>query len=250
MTIKQRVPLSLGNVLLGEIPQIVVIVERVLQISEQQLLDKGVRLLELRADAFTSQAIPTLLRFATNARKKGFGLLGTIRQQVTRNQKQRLSLYHQLLPYVDAVDIEYEDCERGGLVQSAQTQEKLVLLSTHNFSMTPKIQEMESVIKEAQKLNANIVKLAYYIKNSQDLQRLIDFSLHCSFPWLVWIGMGPWGLISRILSLLLYSPFTYAFLEHPNAPGQLSVTELHNALMRYHPAYKVSHSAREQKIAK
>ncbi len=237
--------LSLGKVSLGlgGLPRIIAIIERILSREElASLQSKGVYLLEFRLDALISFPQAEVLGFASLSHGQGFGLLITLREKKDVEELsfvQQIDLFHALLScsYVDGVDIEYENQERLSLLDKARQSQCLLMLSTHDFSQTPEASQMEAMLEEAKNLSVDVVKLAYYANSSQDLTRLADFSLHCSFPHLVWIAMGPWGKLSRLMACFFGSLLVYAFLDRANAPGQFSVDEIHDELLRYHPKY-------------
>ena len=257
---KQHSHLKMGSFDLGEVPCIIAIVEKALSLKNlDELRSKGIGLLELRIDSFNIP-FPEIIDFARLAHSRGFGILGTIRlpsQKFEKNEKlkgtllykeerERLGLFEQILPYVDAIDIELEtESEyKQALLALARKKKRLVLLSTHNFSHTPETSQMQRVLQEAQSYKVNFIKLAYYAKEQQDLERLFYFAseYHAKReegqPYLIWIAMGPWGLLSRVLAFFVGSLFSYAFIDRANAPGQFSVDQLHQEFLRYHPGYR------------
>ena len=230
-------------------PRIIAIAERPLSPKElDKLQSKGLDLLELRVDSFT-RPLPEIIDFARLAQRRGFGILGTIRSQSQKfedKEKERLRFFEQLLPYVDAIDIELETetKHKQALLALARQQKRLVLLSTHNFSHTPEIKQMQAALQEAQSCKADFVKLAYYAEKQSDLEELFSFAsaYHAKRkegqPYLIWISMGPWGLLSRVMAPFWGSPFSYAFIDQANAPGQFSVDQLHQEFLCYHPGYR------------
>ena len=254
---------SLGRIVLGKRPHIIAIVERPLSLQELDgLQSKGVFLLELRVDSFRLP-FSQIIDFARLAQTKGFGLLGTLRlqsQSFEKNEKDekalsaeqgteglgsRLRSFEEILPYVDAVDIEAEteSKDKEALLALAHQKKRQILFSTHNFSYTPEVKQMQSILEEAQSYKADFVKLAYYAQDQEDLGRFFSFTFLYEAkrkeqaPHLIWIAMGPWGLLSRVLASFTGSLFSYAFIDQPNAPGQFSVEQLHQEFLRYHPAY-------------
>ena len=253
------------------VPRIVAIVEERLLSQEglRELQKKGVTLIELRMESL-SCPLSEIVDFARLAQSdKGFGLIATVRLRSQSQKFQerreddptkaselsmradlkkgggRLKLFEALAPYADIIDLELEteEEEKKALLSLARRQNCQLLLSDHNFSFTPEVKEMQLALEEARSCGADFLKLAYYTKNQNELGLLFQFAFKYhrerkeGDPRLVWIGMGPWGLISRVLSSFTGSPFSYAFLERPNAPGQFSVDQLHQEFLRYHPAY-------------
>ena len=253
-------------------PQIVSILEAPLQLEElEDLKKKGLTLLELRMESFAN-SLAEIVDFAKIARTQDFKLLATARlpSQKFQNNKEhldgqdpfpfmgpiknkskeakegRMELFEGIAPYADIIDVERETegKEKASLLSLLRRNKCQLLLSEHNFGCTPECSQMQAALGEAQELRADFLKLAYYIRDQEDLGRLFSFSYEYhrkrkeGEPRLIWIGMGPWGLFSRVLASFSGSPFSYAFLTRPNAPGQFSVDQLHQEFLRYHPEYQ------------
>ncbi|MCB1317677.1 MAG: type I 3-dehydroquinate dehydratase, partial [Leptospiraceae bacterium] len=86
------------------------------------------------------------------------------------------------------------------------------------------------------------VKLATLARNRDDLFRLMDFTRVRSRERsnIIAISMGSIGLVSRVIASLYGSVMTYGFIYESNAPGQLSVQDLHRELLLYNPDYRQS----------
>ena len=99
-------------------------------------------------------------------------------------------------------------------------------LSYHNFNQTPDIAQLKSIIKQAQLLDCNYVKIATMIQNTKENIRLL--SLYQEFDNIIAFGMGEKGKISRLASLYLGAPFTYASFSdiYTTAQGQFNYTTL------------------------
>ena len=173
----------------------------------------------------------------------GFRLLATLRvADAEISSASRLTILQAITPYVDIIDVEYESPsdERSLLRSSARLHNTGFLLSSHDFSKTPKTESMYEILKEAHRLEASMLKLAFYAHTKEDLVRLSSFALRCAHPCLIWMSMGDWGTVSRIASVFWGSRCVYAYLDKPNVAGQLSLELVHRSLFRYHPIYRSS----------
>ncbi|MCB1321106.1 MAG: type I 3-dehydroquinate dehydratase, partial [Leptospiraceae bacterium] len=210
-----------------------------------KLYEGGVRILEFRIDSFPedNETVFSYIKSVRSERllRERFGFLGTIRE-TDRNRSDRVRLFESLLPLVDCVDIEYETTIRKDVIALARQYGKKVMISTHYFEKTPDNSELNTIYTESMELGADIVKLATLARNRDDLFRLMDFTRVRSRERsnIIAISMGSIGLVSRVIASLYGSVMTYGFIYESNAPGQLSVQDLHRELLLYNPDYRQS----------
>jgi 3-dehydroquinate dehydratase I len=126
------------------------------------------------------------------------------------------------------VDIEYEADNdfRNSIMEIAHESQCDVIISYHNYEMTPELDELEKIMHKCFELGADIAKIATMIKVNRDNSKIL--SLYKAPGRLVAIGMGELGKISRIVAPFLGAEFTYASLtdENATAPGQISYNRL------------------------
>ncbi len=218
------------------------IAQRPLRFQEQEsLLAMGVRLLELRVDMDAFAVASSVIDFAKEAKSRGFVLLGTYRWEEAcvkgTKHENYIEKWQAMLPFIDAVDIEYENPYRDAMLKKAKACDLLLVLSTHDFETTPPQETMAQVLSESELLKVDVVKLAYYARRREDLRRLCQFVQNASFPYMVWMAMGPWGRLSRIMAPFADSLWVYGYVDQANAAGQFSVAELHEQFSRCYPAY-------------
>ncbi|MCR9142551.1 MAG: type I 3-dehydroquinate dehydratase [bacterium] len=246
--------LQFGSIALGSIPRIAAIIERPLPEPElSRLRESGISILEFRADQFPG-GIPALKSYLESTDFGGFARLATVRVDYPADTplhparvpafESRTDAFETLLPLVDAVDVEVESPERAALVRQAREAQRLVVLSSHDFTKTPRPERFEEIVREAEALQVNILKLAVFARDPRDLQRVLAFTKDCRFPHLVTIAMGEYGLISRVAAPFFGSLISYGFIDQANAPGQLSAADLHAEFLRYHPAYRADFESR------
>jgi 3-dehydroquinate dehydratase-1 len=182
----------------------------------------AVDLLELRVDHFASdlaalrQAVPQL-RFpwivtVRHPKEGGSGELpaGT-----------RAELYREFLPGATYVDVELRSAERmKEIIAAAKAREVTVVLSQHYFTRTPSVAELREKCRLAQKLGADLFKVAARTSEPEELARLLLLLKEArGFPLSV-MGMGPLGKASRLLFARAGSVLNYGYLGEPQVSGQ------------------------------
>lgn len=132
----------------------------------------------------------------------------------------------------DAVDIELsaDKKERDKLVKEAKNHGKTVIISFHDFSKTPSVQEMKTILNEAFMAGADIAKLAVMPNSMRDVLALLGLTLdfrEMNKPVCA-ISMGALGKHTRVIAPFYGSVLTYASVEDASsaAPGQLPVAEV------------------------
>ena len=234
--------LLLGTLQLGARPHVVAAInDRVSIEAAQTAVDAGVDLLELRIDQFTSTEPAHVAGVAQ--RFQGIPLLATIRMAAEGGnwrgtEQERLALYLEVLPYVDAVDVEMAAKPvLLEVLERAHAQSRLVIGSHHDFEATPTPEKLAGIANDGKLLGVDIIKVAAACHSRQDLHTLAHFiSLHVS-KHLIVIGMGPHGMLSRVFFPALGSLLTYTFLGEAMAPGQLTCAETIQYLNTFYPDF-------------
>lgn len=224
--------IAIGDVELGTIPRVVAIVDSIVPINTIiGLKDRGADILEIRVDLFSCEFSQITEYLQKVCKKIDMPLIGTIRK-TEANIKNRLALFEQILPFVDAVDIEID----ADIVNEVVTlfNDKTVIISEHDFDKTPDRGALNGVVESAGRLGADIIKIAAMAHSREDVIRLLSFTKERK-EHLVTIAMGEMGNISRIVAPFFGSLFTYAFLNEAVAPGQLSLGDLVRELKTFYP---------------
>ena len=99
-----------------------------------------------------------------------------------------------------------------------------ILVSWHNFKQTPSNSVLKKKLTQMEKISNNI-KIVTMAKSINDATQVLSLYKNNNTK-LIAFSMGNYGRISRILCLFLGSPYTYASLGKPIAPGQFSVDEV------------------------
>ncbi len=131
--------------------------------------------------------------------------------------------------YVD-VELENEPQLIDAIRAKCLAHNSKLIISHHNFRLTPDRKELERLTESCFSLGAEIAKVACFVKASQDNAKLL--SLLSNGAKVIPIGLGPLGRITRIVAPLLGSPFSYASVGEGSetAPGQLSAEALAAAI--------------------
>ncbi len=132
------------------------------------------------------------------------------------------------------VDLEF-DLDRREVARFQDAGAK-VLMSWHDPDGTPSAGELCARLEQMSKSGADALKIATFARAAEDNLRVLDlipFARKQLGAELVAFCMGPVGKWSRVASLFMGSPWSYAQLEGQlaTAPGQFSAAEL-RALIR------------------
>jgi 3-dehydroquinate dehydratase-1 len=144
-------------------------------------------------------------------------------------------MFKAIIPFIDAIDIEIDTVITTDVIACAST--KTVIVSEHNFNETPDNNSLNSIVDTAKKLGADIIKIAAMTVKRQDVLRLLHFTEKCQEN-LVTIAMGEVGKITRIIAPLFGSLFSYCYISHEVAPGQLSLEKMAEEFSLYYPDFR------------
>jgi 3-dehydroquinate dehydratase I len=108
-----------------------------------------------------------------------------------------------------------------------------MIMSYHNFELTPDAEALLDRFLEAQRLGADIAKVAVMPKDPQDVLTLLGATYRASqalrIP-LISMSMGGIGSVSRIMGWLYGSAATFAVGKSSSAPGQIGIDDLRATL--------------------
>lgn len=127
--------------------------------------------------------------------------------------------------YLD-VELEMPARMKKSLIKLAREKGCKIIISYHNYSLTPPLTELKSIINKCRETGGDIVKIACQIVNAEDVANIL--SLYTFEKNIIAFGMGLDGLITRIAAPLLGAEFTYAAVDKVNktAQGQVTVKEM------------------------
>lgn len=187
--------------------------------------------LECRLDSFHQDARP--LWEATSALKEKAPLIFTARHPAEGgvgdlDEKRRNELLREFLPWASFVDIELQSCtDMAPLMEQARERGVGIILSLHDFKTTPGITFLRAKARAASAARCKIFKVATRLEHPSHVATLTEFSVEWMprMPMAV-MGMGRYGMASRISLASLGSVLNYGYLDTPNAPGQWEALEL------------------------
>lgn len=230
-----------NSLLIGDIPLIAV--GFVGKTPIDVILDaknRGLDIAELRIDRYESFELNDVI-----SEIKKFNSLNTIATIRLKNEggkwdkseEQRLALFKGVIPLVDIVDIELRADISPAVIREAHNNNKLALISFHDFNQTPSLKNLQSIVDEAHSKKADIIKVAVHVNNMKDLRALAELILVNKDKHLLVIAMGSNGLISRIFFPALGSCITFAYIGTQTAPGQLKFEDMFELLRKFYPAF-------------
>jgi 3-dehydroquinate dehydratase-1 len=108
-----------------------------------------------------------------------------------------------------------------------------LVLSFHDFQRTPADDALAARFAQAQRLGADVAKVAVMPQSMEDVQRLLAATLRASreltIP-VITMSMGGLGAVSRICGGVFGSALTFAVGAAPSAPGQIAIEDVRAAL--------------------
>jgi 3-dehydroquinate dehydratase-1 len=108
-----------------------------------------------------------------------------------------------------------------------------MIMSYHNFQMTPDAATLDSKFGAAEKLGADVAKVAVMPQDPQDVLALLAATYRASqtisLP-LISMSMGGVGSLSRVMGWVYGSAATFAVGKSSSAPGQIAIEDLRMVL--------------------
>jgi 3-dehydroquinate dehydratase-1 len=203
------------------------------------LLEWRVDFFERIADTGEVLAAATALRDAA----AGIPILFTRRSQreggqaIAIGEPQVLALYEAAIASgcVDLADFEMDNAPEHVAQVREMTRRAGVplVLSFHDFRRTPADDALAARFAQAQRLGADVAKVAVMPQSMEDVQRLLAATLRASrelaIP-VITMSMGGLGAVSRICGGVFGSALTFAVGAAPSAPGQIAIEDVRAAL--------------------
>jgi 3-dehydroquinate dehydratase-1 len=132
---------------------------------------------------------------------------------------------------VDFIDFEMgNDPEHVKRVrESTRANETRLILSYHNFGYTPGVDFMVQRFLEAERLGADVAKVAVMPRGRTDVLNLLAATLDADTKGripLISMAMGPVGSVTRMIGGVFGSSLSFAVGEGSSAPGQIPIADL------------------------
>ena len=184
---------------------------------------------EIRFDFLNPNAVPEALHLIRKDLGRCVSTLRPIREggKFSDSEKNRISIIKLIVEYDPfLLDIEYDTLRKNkNLQRYLKNSDTHILVSWHNFKQTPTISVLKKKLLEMKKFSNNI-KIVTMAKSINDGSRILSLYNNSKNVKLIAFSMGNFGKMSRLLCLLLGSPYTYVSLGRPIAPGQFSLDEV------------------------
>ena len=157
-------------------------------------------------------------------------------KKLAGNQRQRLITSAIASGNLDMVDIELSNHTDfvQAIMETAGTYGVRVILSYHNFEITPDEAFIFDTLFKARDLGADIAKVAVTPREYEDVLTLLSATLKARRQGLkipaITMSMGPRGRLSRLAGGLFGSDITFASGTTLSAPGQIPVEFLRKGM--------------------
>ncbi len=198
--------------------------------SAQEAFSRGADFVEFRFDYLKPDQLPIAMSAVNDIKGKAIFTLRSDSQggKFAGSEPERISWLRKMgeqRPML--LDVELDTLRNNDdLADFLESRKTPILVSWHDFHKTPSVEELADILSEM-RVYSNFVKIVTTAQNVGDAIRLLDMYENAIGLNAVIFAMGEPGVISRVLSVLAgNAPFTYASLDSPVAPGQISVMEL------------------------
>ena len=113
--------------------------------------------------------------------------------------------------------------------ERSRVQETRLILSYHNFGYTPGVEFLVQRFLEAERLGADVAKVAVMPRDRADVLTLLAATAQADakarIP-LISMSMGPLGAVTRMIGGIFGSSLSFAVGEGSSAPGQIPIADL------------------------
>lgn len=208
--------------------------------SVARAIDQGADLIELRIDGLHDSTgwekllpvkVPVIL--TNRPEREGGGFKGDENKRVE-------VLLQSIARGVSCIDIEFSTPEplRERVMSQAKKSGIAVLMSHHDFSLTPSIEVLTDMAKRLVGAGCDLAKIVTFAGDRKDALRILDFLAQVqdevAVP-LIAFAMGDAGRITRIAAPVFGSPIVYAAAGEATAPGQFDVATMKRLLSELIP---------------
>jgi 3-dehydroquinate dehydratase-1 len=191
----------------------------------------GADFVEIRFDALQAEDLPQALEAAEAIKDRAIFTFRSSSQggRFSISERDRIDWLLKLSDLKPLLlDVELDTLkDNDELVDSLEKQNARVLVSWHDFRGTPSRNKIADLLSDM-RTYSSYVKVVTTARVIDDALRLLEM-YHETSPGLypIFFAMGEAGVISRILCTLIgNAPFTYATLDKPIAPGQLTLQQM------------------------
>ena len=194
-----------------------------------QAFEQGAEYVEIRLDFLRLELLQKAIESITSKskaiftlRSKGQGgkFVGSEQDRVKWLQK--LAEQKPMLLDVELPTLQQND----ELADFLDRQRTPLLVSWHDYQETPPNDKIADLLSEM-RIYSNYVKIVTTAKSVADSLRLLELYDTATGLHPIFFAMGEAGVISRVMCTVIgNAPFTYASLDEPMAPGQLTLAQM------------------------
>jgi len=206
------------------------------------VIAKGPDVIEWRVDYFDEIGDTAAVLETGRALRAAVGDAPIIfTRRSTREGGERIAIVdEEVVALYDAVGasglVDFVDFEMGnapGHVQrvreSTRAHGTRLILSYHNFGCTPGVDFMVGRFMEAERLGADVAKVAVMPRNRRDVLNLLSATDEADAKGripLISMSMGPLGSVTRMIGGVFGSSLSFAVGAGSSAPGQIPIADL------------------------
>ena len=145
--------------------------------------------------------------------------------------------------HVDLVDFEMgnEPAHIDEIREVSRANATQLILSFHDFERTPAVEVLQQRFAQAERLGADIAKVAVMPRSMQDVLTLLTATLEASHKLgipVVSMSMAGMGALTRLCGPAFGSAMTFAIGQNGSAPGQMPIEDLKAGLAILRTAMK------------
>jgi 3-dehydroquinate dehydratase-1 len=165
-------------------------------------------------------------------------------ENIALSETQVIALYRAVCAsgHADMVDYEMgnEAAQVREVCELARDNNVKLILSFHDFERTPPLDVLGQRFDQAQRLGADVAKVAVMPRNMEDVLTLLTATLRASekldIP-VVSMSMGEFGSVTRLCGWTFGSAMTFAVGESSSAPGQMPIEDINAGLAMLRKAF-------------
>ncbi|MCK5683794.1 type I 3-dehydroquinate dehydratase [bacterium] len=189
----------------------------------------SVELAEIRLDnsEFSCEQLDKLFSISTS-------LIVTCRSGKFSDSDRFDILKHAIHSGVDFIDVDIRNSVDfiDSILLEVKKKSCKLILSFHEYDKCPLRDELDLIVKKCFSLGGDIAKIACKVNSDAECARLLALYDSPRAGEIISIGMGRRGRVTRVASVCLGAPFTYASYSSgmETAVGQLNYKELEKIL--------------------
>lgn len=144
---------------------------------------------------------------------------------------ERVHLFKQLIPHVDAIDLEVENLDLiPDVLQQARDLNKDIILSAHSIHRKLTYGKATRWLETLREYRVQAYKIASLARTQEDLNVLIRILIDFPFLRIGVMALGEQAALSRIILPSIGSKLVYGYLDVAAAKGQPALKEVVTAL--------------------